>query len=122
MRTRTTSHSRVVNQLTPVEDDSSAISEFKCTCTVVSALKKKWSLQEINVKQLSVLSTALDPRFKNVKFLNDNQRGSVEGKVVGMATRVGVEITLSPPKRDKKSTFDELLYRRHRQGWGQLKL
>ena len=75
----------LVNQLTSVEDDSSANSEFKCT--VVSALKRKWSLQEKNVKQLSVLSTALDPRFKYLKFLNDNQRVSVEGEVVGMATR-----------------------------------
>ena len=34
---------------------------------------------------------------------------SVEGEVVGMATRVGVEITSSPPKCDKKSALDELL-------------
>ena len=97
----------MVNQLTPVEDDSSAISEFKCS--VVSALKRRWSLQEINVKQLSVLSTALDPRFKNLKFFNDNQRASVEAEVVGMATRVGVKITSSPPKRHKKSALHELL-------------
>ena len=96
----------LVNQLTPVEDDSSAISEFKCT--VVSAVKRRWSLQEINVKQLSVVPTALDPRFINLKFFNDNQWVSVKGEVVGVATRVGAKITSSSPKRDKKSALDEL--------------
>ena len=41
--------------------------------------------------------------------MNDNQRASVEAEVVGMATRVGVKITSSPPKRHKKSALDELL-------------
>ena len=51
----------VVGQLEAIEDDSAAIREFKCI--VISALKRKWGLEEINTEQIYVLSTFLDPRF-----------------------------------------------------------
>ena len=98
----------LVNQLSPAEDDSSVISEFKCT--VISALKRRWSLEQINVQQLSILSTALDPRFKNMKFLDVKQRADVEDRVISMATTVRSGVVSSPPSPKRtKSALDQLL-------------
>ena len=60
-----------------------------------------------------MLSTFLDPRFKNIKFLDDEKRKSVEGKVIDLAkiteSYVSIDDDCPAQLRAKKSALDELL-------------
>lgn len=51
----------LVSQLVSTEDDSATMRQFKVT--VSPALRRRWSLDNIAPKKVSVLGTALDARF-----------------------------------------------------------
>ncbi|KAL7382339.1 hypothetical protein ABVT39_020795 [Epinephelus coioides] len=53
--------------LSPEEDDSPAIRELKKT--LVTEIDSRWQLSSLEDSSIYLLSSALDPRFKQLKFL-----------------------------------------------------
>ena len=45
---------------------------------VASAIRRRWSLDSLDPARIEVLATALDPHFKQLKFLSDEQRVSLK--------------------------------------------
>lgn len=65
-------------------------------------------------KYLSVLSAFPNPIFKNLKFLDNDQRKSVKEKVIDLAKMTGSHVIVNyescpVQKRMKKSALDELI-------------
>ena len=52
----------LINQLDSDGDDSLSVKNFKEK--VVTGLKQKWELDSISTTRVSVIATALDPRFR----------------------------------------------------------
>ena len=61
----------LIHSLHVSDEDSSTISLFKCT--VVSEIKRRWSLASLNPYSPLVIASALDPRFKQLKYASDDQ-------------------------------------------------
>ena len=96
----------LTSQLVPANDDSSVIKQFKNT--VVAALKRRWSLENADPCQISMLATVLDPRFRNLKFLNNDQKSLVQAELLRLAAGMS-DIGTSPSPKRHKSALDELL-------------
>ena len=60
-------------------DDTSSIKQFKEK--VRSEIRSRWFLNNLNTTSLDVLASALDPRFRQLKILNDEQRQSVKEEI-----------------------------------------
>ena len=99
-----------MSQLVSTEDDSATMRQFKVT--VSSALRRRWSLDNIAPKKVSVLATALDARFRTLKFLTEDQKLAVRAEVSSLMTAADGESnsTVSPPSpKRQKTAFDILL-------------
>lgn len=59
--------------LSPEEDDSPAIKEMKKT--LVSEIDNRWQLLSLDPNSIYLLSSALDQRFKHLKFLEKEKKG-----------------------------------------------
>ena len=57
--------------LTPSKKDKGGLREAKLK--LYAELKERFSLDELEANSLSVLAPALDPRFRNLKFLDAAQ-------------------------------------------------
>ncbi len=102
----------LVSKLAATEDGSQCIRQFKVK--VVAALKVRWELNDFDTKQVSILTTALDPRFRQLKFLSDAQRGEVKAELLRRAAaqprETATEDPQGPPAAKKpKTAFDVLL-------------
>ena len=65
----------LLTKLAIEEEDSSCIKQFKTQ--VSSALKRRWGLDELDASQIPLLATAVDPRFRNLKFLHEKLKSEV---------------------------------------------
>ena len=63
----------IVDNLSITDGDSSIVKAFKET--VVDSIKRRWSLDDIS--PILGLSTVLDPRFKQLKFLTSAQKSDI---------------------------------------------
>ena len=63
----------IVDNLSITDGDSSIVKAFKET--VVDSIKRRWSLDDIS--PILGLSTVLDPRFKQLKFLTSVQKSDI---------------------------------------------
>ena len=100
----------LVSQLVSTEDDSATMRQFKVT--VSSTLRRRWSLDNIAPKKVSVLATALDARFRTLKFLTEDQKLAVRAELLSLMTAADGESnsTVSPPSpKRQKTAFDILL-------------
>ncbi|KAK5921552.1 hypothetical protein CgunFtcFv8_018910 [Champsocephalus gunnari] len=61
--------------LSPEEDDSPAIREVKKT--LVTEIDSRWKLSPLEPSSIYLLSSALDQRFKQLKFLTDEKKDLV---------------------------------------------
>ncbi|KAK5891627.1 hypothetical protein CesoFtcFv8_012086 [Champsocephalus esox] len=61
--------------LSPEEDDSPAIREVKKT--LVTEIDSRWKLSLLEPSSIYLLSSALDQRFKQLKFLTDEKKDLV---------------------------------------------
>ena len=66
--------------LQPSSDDSPTIKQFKAK--VHGEIRSRWYLNKLNVTSLDVLASAVDPRFKELKFLNDEQKSGVKEEII----------------------------------------
>jgi len=96
----------LVSQLVSTEDDSVTMRQFKVT--VSSVLQRRWSLDNIAPKKVSVLATALDARFRTLKFLTEDQKLAVRAELMTAADGES-NSTVSPPSpKHQKTAFDIL--------------
>ena len=58
----------ILNHLKVEESDSANIRRFKIS--VESQIKSRWDLNDIASSDIKVITTALDPRYKSLKFLS----------------------------------------------------
>lgn len=82
--------------LQPSTDDSSIIRQFKEK--VRSEIRSRWFLDNLNTTGLDVLASALDPRFRQLKFINDEQKLGVKEEITRKMA------ALSPVPQDKDNT------------------
>ena len=102
----------LVSKLVTTANDSRVIIEFKTK--VVAELKQRWNLDELGTDDQSILATALDPRFRQLKFLSNEQRSEVKEELLRRATAIEnpKDSTSSddpPAPKRTKSAFDILL-------------
>ena len=106
----------LINQLDSDGDDSLSVKNFKEK--VVTGLKQRWELDSISTTKVSVIATALDPRFKQLKFLSEDEKEEVKAELVRRAavleTSIPVHVqsddsTTPPPPKKSKSALDILL-------------
>ena len=93
-----------------VEEDSACVKQFKTQ--VSSALKQRWDLEKLSPVEVPLLATALDPRFRNLKFLNDKLKCEVKLELLKLATCVLESIQsdeVQPSCKKTKTAFDLLL-------------
>ena len=76
----------LVSKLATEADDSSHIAQFKTH--VSAALKRRWGLDSLDSSELSLLTTAVDPRFRNLKFLSEVLRHEVKLELLRLALSV----------------------------------
>ncbi|KAJ4934524.1 hypothetical protein JOQ06_007317 [Pogonophryne albipinna] len=69
--------------LSPKEDDSPAIREVKKT--LVTEIDSRWKLSLLEPSSIYLLSSALDQRFKQLKFLTNEKKDLVYIEVVRLA-------------------------------------
>lgn len=111
--------------LSPEEDDSPAIREMKNT--LVKEIDSRWELLNLEPTSIYLLSSALDVRFKHLKFLEDEKKDLVYIEVVRLAehlhqqqiVRKGEELSAShgeeetdappPPAKKKQQEISMLM-------------
>jgi hypothetical protein len=98
--------------LEPSEEHCSTISLFKCT--VVAEIKRRWSLESLDPSSPLVLASALDPRFKQLKYLTNEARGVVKETIVSRMEKVTLDVIdestdVTPAKKSKKQTAIDVL-------------
>lgn len=76
----------LANNILPKENDLPVIKEFKKV--ISDALKRRWSMDSLDVTKAPVLVTFFNPRFKGLKFLTDNERTIVHNHVAELLQEV----------------------------------
>lgn len=74
----------LADDLQPLPDDSIAVQSFKRT--VKAAIMKRWNVEEIS--SILLISTALDPRFKLIKHLDEQTKAEVTQLVISNTERL----------------------------------
>lgn len=103
----------MIKNLQPKESDSVAIKDFKKL--VVQQIRKRWNIDGVDPTNpnASLLATVLDPRFKNVKFLNRVQHSQLEESlaqlIVVPENSLSNDSSSSQLSSNKKSALDLLL-------------
>ncbi len=107
----------IISQLTPNTSDSTTIRNFKIKVT--TGLTKRWGLdgEVLERNRLSVIATAVDPRFKLLKSLTESDVEAVKQELLRISTFLEscievqqVDQATSPPQQKKsKSALDILL-------------
>ena len=69
----------LASNILPKDDDLPVFKEFKRV--VSDALKRRWSMDRLDVTKAPVFVTFFDPRFKGLKFLTDSERAVVHDHV-----------------------------------------
>ena len=89
----------LTDDLQDLPDDSIAVQSFKET--VKAVILKRWNVEEI--LSILVMSTALDPRFKFIKYLDEDTKAEVTELITSNTERLvgDIEITME----DSDCTF-----------------
>ena len=90
-------------------EDSVAAQQFKSI--IRQELRSRWSLDDLDVTSIDVLGSALDPRFRQMKFLDDDKKKEVKDEIKNMITSIP-EISTSqsrPQDNEGTSALDILL-------------
>ena len=69
-------------------------------------------MDSLDISRLSILATALDPRFRQLKFFSHEQRSEVKAELLRQASAIEVptEDSVNPPAPKRaKLTFHDLL-------------
>ena len=66
----------LITNLNTAEEDLPAIRNFKVV--VATALERRWSFDDIDLTSSPALLSALDPRFRGLKFLSDCEKESMK--------------------------------------------
>ncbi|XP_073668771.1 zinc finger BED domain-containing protein 4-like [Paramisgurnus dabryanus] len=82
--------------LSPEEDDSPAIKEMKKT--LITEIDSRWQLLSLNPNSIYLLSSALDQRFKHLKFLDNEKKDLVYIEVVRLAEHLNQQQTVRDGK------------------------
>ena len=45
-------------------------------------IRSRWSLDDLNITSLDVLAPSVDPQFKQLKFLSDEQKSSITDEII----------------------------------------
>ena len=94
----------MITKLAIEDNDSSCIKHFKTNVT--SALKRRWELDKLNRGEVTLPATAVDPRFCNLKFLDEKFKHELKLELLRLASSVS-EFTHSvevQPQCKKKKT------------------
>ncbi len=105
----------LVESLKESSEDCRAIHEFKQL--MVAEMKRRWELDSLDTSSCLVIAAALDPRFKQLKFLNDLQIEAVKSEITermdSFASPVDPPCTSTPqeepPAKKRKTALDVLL-------------
>ena len=66
--------------LQPSNGDSPTIKQFKEK--VHAEIRSRWFLDNLDITSLDVLASALDPRFRQLKSLNDEQKLDIKEEIM----------------------------------------
>lgn len=96
-------------KMTIVEEDSPVVKQFKTK--IVEAMAKRWDLQNLEPTQVSVLATALDPRFRQLSFLSIEQKEELKTAILQQPIHNENEDSeMDAPRQKKvKTALDYLL-------------
>ena len=106
-------------QLDPVDNDKLLIADLKES--LQAQLTERFSLESLNPSGILVLASAVDPRFRNLSFLNDAQRKEAEAALVARTSADGdgqraesgsgdSDVSIIPAKADSSAAaLDALL-------------
>ena len=100
----------LLDGLRTLADDSALISQFKET--VADQIRTRWSLHSLDPSSSLVLAAAVDPRFKQLKFLSEDDVASVKEVLLMRMEEHHKEqapSTEEPPKKQRKTALDVLL-------------
>jgi len=71
-------------------------------------LQQRWGLKYLDLSEIPVLASAVDPRFHSLKFLSDEQKGDVRLEITRLmkqlmdsAALVYITLVQSPRKKTK---------------------
>ena len=107
----------LIKHLEPQEEFVSCLATFRRV--VLNEIKRRWELDNLDVSSCMVLASVLDPRFKPLKFLNEEKNESVKVQLISRVTHL-IEETLieetltketpsEPPEKKSKSALDILI-------------
>ena len=104
----------LITNLYTAEEDLPAIRNFKVV--VATALERRWSFDDIDLTSSPALLSALDPRFRGLKFLSDCDKESMKAYLLQLLEKDSDQSqTQEKEKRDdrappvKKTALDVLL-------------
>ena len=98
----------LIKHLEPQEEFVSCLATFRRF--VLNEIKQRWELDNLDVSSCMVLASVLDPRFKPLKFLNEEKNESVKAQLISRVTHL-IEETLTeetpsePPEKKSKSAL-----------------
>ena len=79
----------IIKHLEVKENDSVVIKRFKIS--VETQIRCRWHLDDINVSDINILASALDPRYKSLTFLDANKITEVKEELKNQAHRLTVD-------------------------------
>ena len=107
----------LVSKLDADDDDSATIRQ--CKIKVVAAMRCRCALDGLDATRVSVLAIALGPRFRQLKFLMDEQRTVVKAELIKITEELdatsqssdSADTPVPAPRtpKCKKTDFDILL-------------
>ena len=74
----------IIKHLEIKESDSAVIKRFKIC--VECQIRTRWGLDEINASDINVLASTLDPRYKNLKFLDAEKISEIKTELENQLT------------------------------------
>ena len=103
----------LITNLEATDEDLPVVTHFKVI--VVAALRRRWSFDSIDLMSSPAFLSALDPRFKALKFLSDPEKESMKAHLVQLASEQDLyeaeeeKNECVPPAPKKKIVLDLLL-------------
>ena len=104
----------LVESLKECSEDSPAIRDFKQL--MMAELKRQWDLDSLDTSSCLVIAAALDPRFKQLKFLNEVQTEALKSEITermdSFSSPTDMSRTSTPGKpqaKKRKTALDILL-------------
>ena len=107
----------LIKHLEPQEEFISCLATFRRV--FLNEIKQRWELDNLDMSSCMVLASVLDPRFKPLKFLNEEKNESVKVQLISRVTHLIEEMLIEetltketpsePPEKKSKSALDILI-------------